>query len=182
MNVLALTPAPNAVGRTELPDFAEIYRQHFSFVWRCLAGLGVRSSGLDDAAQDAFLVVHRRLHSFRGEASLRSWLYAIVRNVASNHRRSVRRRGNEVELNEEPQSLAPPPDVQLERREADAFVAAFLARIDDKKRDVFVLACIEQLGVPEVAETLGIPLNTAYTRLRSVRQEFQAAVARRGKP
>jgi RNA polymerase sigma-70 factor (ECF subfamily) len=45
-----------------------------------------------------------------------------------------------------------------------------------------VLAVIEQMSVPEVAEALGIPLNTAYTRLRSVRADFQAALTERGAP
>ncbi|HEY3498366.1 MAG TPA: sigma-70 family RNA polymerase sigma factor, partial [Polyangiaceae bacterium] len=63
-------------------DFAGTYREHFPFVWRCLRGLGVREAALDDAAQDVFVIVHRRLRDFRGESSLRTWLYGVVRNVA----------------------------------------------------------------------------------------------------
>ena len=58
----------------------------------------------------------------------------------------------------------------------------FLHDVSEIKRDVFVLALIEQMSMPEVAQALGVPLNTAYTRLRDVRLEFQRALQRqRGK-
>ena len=66
----------------------------------------------------------------------------------------------------------------MQDQQAAAFVTRFLADVSERKRDVFVLAVLEQMSVPEVAETLGIPLNTAYTRLRDVRLEFRKALAR----
>jgi RNA polymerase sigma-70 factor (ECF subfamily) len=160
-------------------DFDALYAEHFPFVWRCLMGHGVAESALDDAAQEVFLVVHRRLAGFRGESAIRTWLYGIVRNVATNHRRSVRRRAT-APLDERLPSAKPGPDANAEDAEAAAFVARFVAALDDKKRDVFVLALVEELAVPEVAEMLGIPLNTAYTRLRAVRAEFRRALELRG--
>src|SRR5689334_9453575 len=71
-------------------NFAEIYDAQFAFVWRSLRRLGVDPSGLDDAAQDVFLVVHRRLPEFEGRASLKTWVYEIVRRVARDHRRTKR--------------------------------------------------------------------------------------------
>lgn len=176
----AIDATAKQAGPYEAEPFAEVYRQHFPFVWRCAGALGVPKSALDDACQDVFLVVHRRFSSFRGEAALRSWIYGIVRNIASNYRRGVRRRGHELEIGVEIPSVAPTPFEHAASGEAGAFVQEFLQGTDSKKRDVFVLALVEQLSVPEVAATLGIPLNTAYTRLRSVRLEFQQALARRG--
>ena len=162
----------------EVTDFAELYAAYFGFVWRCLRGLGVPEHQIDDAAQDVFVAVHRRLADFRAESSLRTWLYGFVRNVAANQRRSERRKGNVTPLEVEPPTLEAGPHEQAQDREAARFVARFVQQLDDKKRDVFVLALVEQLPIPEVAATLGIPLNTAYTRLRSVRQEFAQALAR----
>src|SRR5262249_20049740 len=148
-----------------------------------LRGLGVREPSLDDAAQDVFVVVHRRLPLFEGRSTMRTWLFGIVRNVAFNHRRA------RVRARESPE---PPPDVpataagpheSAEERQAAAFVQTFLAAQDDRKRELFVLCLLEELSVPEAAEALGIPLNTAYTRLRRVRAEFRHALAgRRGRP
>jgi RNA polymerase sigma-70 factor (ECF subfamily) len=157
------------------PDFAEVYAQQFGFVWRCLRALGVPEGTLDDAAQDVFLVVHRRLAEFRGDSALRTWLYGVIRNVASNQRRSARRRPAPVRLAIDLASPGPGPHERIEERQAAEFVQRFVAGLSDEKRDVFVLAVIEQMSIPAVAEMLGIPLNTAYTRLRSVRLEFKRA-------
>lgn len=162
--------------------FEAIYSEHFAFVWRCLRGLGVPEAGIDDAAQDVFVIVHRRLSEFRGESTLRTWLYAIVRNVASNARRSQRRKGELAELPLDAAATSGDPHQSAQDQQAARFVRSFLEGVGEKKRELFVLAVIEQLSVPEVAEALGIPLNTAYTRLRSVRAEFQAALAQRGMP
>jgi RNA polymerase sigma-70 factor (ECF subfamily) len=59
-------------------------------------------------------------------------------------------------------------------------VQRFLETLEPTRRDVFVLVVLEELGVPEVAEVLGIGVNTAYTRLRLARSEFREALARRG--
>lgn len=158
--------------------FRAFYAEHFAFVWRCLGALGVPAANLDDAAQEVFVVVHRRMPDFRGQSSVRTWLYGIVRNVAANARRSQRRKGGLSELQGDEPSAQPDPLQSLETREAADIVQAFLAQLDEKKRDLFVLAIIEQLSMPEIAPILGVPLNTAYTRLRALRGEFQSAMAR----
>lgn len=169
----AKSPRPNL-------DFRVVYAEHFAFVWRCLRSLGVAPNALDDAGQEVFLIVHRRLAEFRGESSLRTWIYGILRNVAANQRRSTRRRADETTLPAGFASLAPGPHDNLQDRQAAEFVLQFLMRLDEKKREVFTLAVLEELPIPEVAAALGIPLNTAYTRLRTSRLEFQRALARRG--
>ncbi len=74
------------------PAFDAVYAEHFSFVWRNLRRLGVRESHLDDASQEVWVVVHRRLPSFEGRSSLRTWLVGIAVRVASDHRRWRRRK------------------------------------------------------------------------------------------
>jgi RNA polymerase sigma-70 factor, ECF subfamily len=160
--------------------FDEVYVQHFAFVWRCLRGLGVPAAGLDDAAQDVFLAVHRQLSGFRGDAGIRTWLYGIARHIAANHRRRERRKLAPLEPLQ-PETVAGDPD-PLQRAanaQAASFVEQFLQKLDTKKREVFLLAMIEEMTIPEVAAALSIPLNTAYTRFRRVRAEFQRALERR---
>jgi RNA polymerase sigma-70 factor, ECF subfamily len=171
-----LATDPPAGDGAEPDAFAQVYATNFAFVWRTLRVLGVPGAQLDDAAQEVFVVVHRRLAEFRGDASLRTWLYAVVRNVAANQRRGERRRGERVPLDEQRAALDRNPAEHAEDRELLAFVQRFAAQLDDKRRDVFALAFVEELPVPEVAVLLGIPLNTAYTRVRSVRIELQEAL------
>lgn len=164
--------------------FEAIYGEHFGFVSRCLRGLGVMEANLDDAVQDVFMIVHRRLPEFRGDSMLRTWLYGIVRNVAANHRRAARRvtsvQALDARIEEELETTESGPDERAQIRQAADFVHAFLESISEKKRELFVLAVLEQMSIPEVAEALGIPLNTAYTRLRLVRGDFRAAMRARG--
>jgi RNA polymerase sigma-70 factor, ECF subfamily len=161
-------------------DFDVAYARYFPFVWRCLQSLGVPAVAVDDAAQDVFVVVHRRLPDFRHASNLRTWLYGIVRNVAANHRRSAGRKAPTQSLDARWPSDTPGPHERVQDAEAAAFVQHFLETLEPTRRDVFVLVVLEELGVPEVAEVLGIGVNTAYTRLRLARSEFREALARRG--
>src|SRR6185369_14856561 len=147
------------------------------FVWRCLRGLGVPEPLLDDAAQDVFLVVHRRLAEFAGRSSVRTWLYGIVRNVASNQRRGTARQRHPQPLDDELPSRTPGPLEHAEEAEAAAFVQRFLNTVEPKRREVFILSLLEEMSIPEVAATLSIPINTAYTRLRLVRADFHEALS-----
>jgi RNA polymerase sigma-70 factor (ECF subfamily) len=179
-------PIPVAHPRTDaaepavIPAFEVVYDQNFAFVWRCLRRLGVPDRLLDDAAQDVFIVVHRRLGEFEGRSSLKSWLFAIARRVAHDHRRRVGRKERTEEL---PETLADTrastPAHDAERAQAVRVLYEILGGLDDDKREVFVLAELEQMTVPEIADAIGANVNTVYSRLRAARQGFEAAVARR---
>ena len=176
MSTLALeAPIADAPEREAVPSFDEIYAAHFAFVWRVLRTLGVPEAGLDDAAQDVFVVVHRRLPEFEGRSTVTTWLFAIARRVAA----SYRRRGGRTEpLADEPPGTSD-TFAALSRAEAAATVMAILDRMDEDKRIVFALVELEQLSVPEVARLLDLNLNTAYSRLRLARAAFEAAVRAR---
>src|SRR5262247_1360304 len=68
--------------------FEEAYRAHFAFVWRSLRRLGVREEDAGDAAQEVFIVVHRKLPEFAGRSKLTTWLYGVCFRVASERRRA----------------------------------------------------------------------------------------------
>ncbi len=174
-------PAPAIpAATTSALELTRVYDEHFAFVWRSLRRLGVPDRALDDAAQDVFIVVHRRLAEFEGRSSLRSWLFGIARRVAHDHRRRIARKENTEELSE---ILADPhagtPAAAAERAQAVRMLHAILATLDDDKREVFILAELEQMTVPEIADAIGANVNTVYSRLRAARAAFEAAVQRR---
>jgi RNA polymerase sigma-70 factor (ECF subfamily) len=170
-------PAPHPPGSAY--RFEELYDQHFAFVWRTARRLGVAERSVDDAVQDVFIVVHRRLADFEGRSSIKSWLFGIVRRVAKDHRRRARRKDRGEAL---PDGLADPmspsPRDAASRAEALEVLYGLLESLDDDKREVFVLAELEQMTVPEIAEAISVNLNTVYSRLRAARQAFEKAVAR----
>jgi len=154
-----------------------VYRQHFKAVWRLLRRLGVAPAQLDDAAQDVFLVVQKKLGALAPDAALHSWVFAITVRVASEYRRrAARRRAEPFE-----DAIAAParsPADQTEVQEAVQLLHALLGELDEARRAVFVLSELEQLSAPEIAEVLEVNLNTVYARLRSAKKLFDAALVR----
>jgi RNA polymerase sigma-70 factor, ECF subfamily len=158
-------------------DFAALYESEFAYVWRNLRRLGVSDAQLDDATQDVFLVVHRRLGDFESRSKIRTWIFGIVLRVASTYRRTAQRRRTEP-LDERVVESTLSTDDLTERAEAGRLLRRLLDELDDDRRAVFVLAELEQMTAPEVASALGVNLNTVYSRLRSARRDINAALER----
>lgn len=170
------------------PNFEAVYREHHDFVWRSLRGMGLSEAAVDDATQEVFLVLHRRLGDFDPErGSLRAWIYGVARMTARKYRRShAQRMEREVPTEaSENASRAPAPsrgagpEEAVARTEAARLVQEFLESLDEDKREVFVLADIEGMTAPEIASSLGVNLNTVYSRLRLARKRFDALLSRR---
>ncbi|HUQ02136.1 MAG TPA: sigma-70 family RNA polymerase sigma factor [Kofleriaceae bacterium] len=160
--------------------FEDVYAQHVRFVWRTVRSFGVAEAQLEDAVQDVFIVVHRRLAEFAGRARIETWLFAIARRVAGAYRRTAMRKSDRNDaIDDVVLAAADDTFAALSRAQAAAAVTAVLDTFDEDKRIVFTLVELEQMPVPDVAELLGINLNTAYSRLRLARRAFEAAVAKR---
>ena len=129
--------------------------------------------------QDVFVVVHRRLPDFEGRRALRTWLVRILLNVVREHRRRFRRKEHHGSLpGEVVDANGPSPHEECLRSEAAALLGAILDAMQEDQREVFVLAEMEQIPVPEIAETLSLPLNTVYSRLRLARRDYQRHLVR----
>jgi RNA polymerase sigma-70 factor (ECF subfamily) len=161
--------------------FRALYEDHVAFVWRNLRRLGVRDAEVDDCTQEVFVVAHRRFGEFqdRGHGP-RAWLFQIVLRVASESRRHRRRHPEDPDGGDASgrTSVAPTQADSLARREALSRLDAALATIDEGRRAVLILHEIEEMTAPEIAQVLGIPLNTVYSRLRVARVELEGALAR----
>ncbi|MEI9952872.1 MAG: RNA polymerase sigma factor [Pseudomonadota bacterium] len=156
------------------PSMRQIFDDHAPYIWRTLRHLGIPEADTPDLCQEVFVTVHRRLSSFEGRSTLRTWLYGICIRVASEHRRRPHVR-NETALSESSESgehFAAAADADLEQRST---VQRLLGALDDDKREVVVLYEIEGFSMKEVAEILRCPLQTAYSRLHAGRALMLAA-------
>ena len=150
---------------------------NYRFVWRIVVCMGVSLAGVDDAVQEVFMVAYRRRADYDARACVRSWLFGIARNVARNHLRRARK--DRARLPEVASSRpSDVPEEHMARVEAVELVERFLAGLDARQRDVFVLAHIQGMTAPEIAAMLDVKLNTVYSRLRLARRRFERAVAR----
>jgi RNA polymerase sigma-70 factor (ECF subfamily) len=160
------------VSTTAPPSLEEVYRQHVDFVWRAVRRFGVPAEHAEDAVQDVFMIVQRKLPEFRGDAALTTWLYAIARGVVSNQRRSASRAAKRLDAVERPPAPETPED-SARRNQAAALVAEFIEGLDADKRDVFVLCDVEGVPGPQAAEAIGISTNLLHSRLRTARLKFR---------
>ena len=155
-------------------DFDRVFADTRPFVWRVLGRLGVARADIADVCQEVFLIVHRRLEDYDGRP-LHAWCYGICVRVAADYRKRAHRRHETIgEAPAEPRTAAE-QERSLELGRARARLERVLAQLDQSKREVFVLYELEELTMSEVAQIVGCPLQTAYSRLHAARKDVRAA-------
>jgi RNA polymerase sigma-70 factor (ECF subfamily) len=178
-----VTTLPTALPLAETgvtPDLAELHAEHVDWVFRSLQRLGVREPDLEDALQEVFVVVHRRLDSFDGSSRITTWLFGIAMRVAAAHRRKAHRRLEllSADPTTEHVSQGRSPEEQAVASEAREQVLVILDSMDLPKRVVFVMFELEEMSAPSIAHELEIPIGTVYSRLDAARKEFVRAAQR----
>lgn len=179
-----ISPSAHAAEASDSPpagvrSFEELCEQYFDFVWKCARAFGATAQDVDDVVQEVFLVAQRRRADLTEESLTRSWIYGITRRVVASHRRRWRDRskGDRTEV-DALESSDRSPLAATENNVQLRLLSSLLERLDEKKREVFVLSEILEMSGPEIAEALGIPLNTAYSRLRAAHEEFEEGLRR----
>jgi RNA polymerase sigma-70 factor, ECF subfamily len=172
---LAEPPGSAPLVAIPLQDFESIYREHFDFACRSLRVLGVAVDALEDAAQDVFGIASRKLAEFEGNSSIKTWIFAIVQRVAANQRRTDRRKRAPLEplALESAAAEAPSPESQAQSAQSAALIQAFCDGLDEGRRTLLVLGLIEGVPMRELASSLGVPLQTAYSRARVLRKDLE---------
>jgi RNA polymerase sigma-70 factor (ECF subfamily) len=158
-------------------SFDEVYDEHFDYVYRIVSRLSA-GRDVDDLVQDVFVVVHRKVGDFDGQAPITSWLFKIAYRVVRAHQRKQRVRGalfslfeKEVDREEAPRQLQ-----LVEHAKRTETTLAALHRLSFKKRAVLLLHSVEGWSCEEIAEELAVPLGTVHTRLHHARRDMRAMV------
>lgn len=173
----ASVPADDIVFDTAVPaappTFDEVYEEHFDYVYRVVVRLAGREQA-EDLAQDVFAVVHRRLGEFEGRARITTWLFQIAYRVVGAHiRRERLRRALLAAVGVAGDEPTPAAALRgLERAAEAAGLVRALARLSWKKRAVLVLHEVEGWSCDLIAERMGVPTPTVYTRLHHARKEL----------
>jgi RNA polymerase sigma-70 factor (ECF subfamily) len=166
-------PAGSAERRADLADFQRFYVEHVDLVRSVVARLLGPHAGVDDAIQEVFLVAFRKRSSFAGQARASTWLYSIAQRVAMSTRRRARVRSwLGFDAAPEPADLATPQTI-FERREAAEQLYLLLDQLADKKRTVWILYELEGLPGEAIAQVIGCPVSTVWTRLYHARRELE---------
>ncbi len=182
MQADAVAVAPVMVPAGALPDLAAIYRQHFTYVWHALRRMGVNNADLEDLTQEVFVVVHRRLHTYDTTRPLKPWLLGILFRVASDWRRRAfqyrETRPGDVDATDGAAS----PEQNAADAQNRALIMRALDTLDFDRRAVLVMHEFHDHPIPDIAAALGIPVNTAYSRLRLARAHLSETLKKLTRP
>lgn len=160
--------------------YADVYRQHFAFVWRSLRRLGVAERELADGVQEVFLVVFKKLPELELTGKITTWLFAVCLRVASDWRRRAHRRHEQIGV----EQAEPAAKIEESRLlELRALLRKALDLMPMDQRAVFVAFELEGMTGDEIAIALKLPTPTVHSRLRLARERFRAVLDReRGRP
>jgi RNA polymerase sigma-70 factor, ECF subfamily len=163
-------------------NFDDVYASHIGDVERWSRRLCGPGEDVEDFIHEVFLVVHRRLPEWRGEAKITTWLFAICDRIDRKRRRRRRLRRltapwDQVRMGRIP-SGDPSPLERMERRESARRLYQALDRLDDKYRTPLILFELEGMTGESVAELTGTSLATVWVRLHRGREKLLAAMSR----
>ncbi len=173
--------------------FGELVDRHRTAVYRAaVAALG-SAADADDVAQDAFLLAYRRLDSFRGEASFKTWLLTITWHQAINRRRSLSRAlrrivrpGTSADADDGDAFLAslaavgPTPEETAAHRQFGRAIEREISALTPKLRDALLLAQSGAHSYEEIAAMLAIPIGTVKWRVSEARRVIKVRLRQRG--
>ncbi len=188
MNQLGVAVALAELDGKPVLELEAIYREHSAAVskWvRRLWGPGGASGSVDaeDLLQEVFLVVQRRLGSFRAEAALTTWLYGITVLVVNARRKKERwrrflwrRAGPELELEH---AASPAVQEDFERAEAARLVYSVLNDLSERDRTLLILFELEHLPGAEIAKIIGTSEPNVWVAMTRARVRFKKAFEHR---
>jgi len=162
---------------------AEYHALAYSLAYRVLGDAG----DAEEVAQDAFVRVHGAMASFRGEASLKTWILRIVHRLSLNRRRDRSRTAwhrlglaRNCDVNQVPPmpSGEPDPEARLISRQTRAQVMKAVDGLSPPLREVVVLSSLGELTYEEIARVLGVPVGTVSSRLHAARRQLADKLAR----
>lgn len=182
------------VGRLQAGDksvFRELVRRHQEKVYRLSLRLTRDESKAQDAMQDAFLQVFRKIEQFQEQSAFTTWLYRITVNAALMRMRTERRHREtsledaspryteQGEMAEPVDDWAPPVDDDVANRELAVHAREAVDALPEAYRSVFMLREIEELSTEDVAQILDLTIPTVKTRLHRARLALRKAIADR---
>jgi RNA polymerase sigma-70 factor, ECF subfamily len=171
---LGLTKRPAAPEPAVADECFQAYRRELSYLLGSLRRLGVPACDVEDVLHEVFLVMLRRWDDYDERRPLRPWLFGIAFRVASGQRR----RGSRELLGDSPEAedVGARPDEVVAANQSRSLLLKALAALPIERRAVLIMHEVDEISMREIAEHLGIPLFTAYSRLRKGRRELEAAL------
>ncbi|MFH1622765.1 MAG: RNA polymerase sigma factor [Candidatus Omnitrophota bacterium] len=159
----------------DVGSFEKIYRAYSGFVYNVSLRIARSHRDAEEVTQNVFLILYRKLKSFRFRSSLKTWIYRIAVNLAINHAKKVSKERDRVVEYDDSIGIEPSRDVigeNLDREQKEKTIARLLGALNPDQRACIVLRNINGLSYEEIAQTLNININTVRTRLKRARERL----------
>lgn len=186
------TPDPELARRVADGDreaFKVMMKRHNQALFRTARAILKNDEEAEDSVQESWLLAHRSMGSFRGDAKLSTWLVRIAVNESLGRLRRSRRSAEVIPMsvddtdvpmqeNMPDESHAAAPEVQALRGEVRKLIESRIDKLPDAFRTVFVLRAVEEMSVEETAAALDIPQATVRTRFFRAKSLLRESLSR----
>ena len=183
-------PLPDTIRRAQAGDqaaIAALVAEQQRYVYSIAMSITRDPADAADLTQDALIRLIRAIGSYRGETKLSTWLYRLVVNLGIDR---MRRRGNPpIRLDDDGTDIdlpsdAPQDDVAgtVERTEQAQAVRAAIAKLPDAQRLALTLHYFEDLRYEDIADVMGVPLNTVKSHIRRGKERLAILLAPSAEP
>ncbi|MBM4014614.1 MAG: RNA polymerase sigma factor [Planctomycetes bacterium] len=166
----------DALRRGDERAFEQLYRLHSDGLFHLAERMLGNAADAADVLQETFVAVFRRIETWRGEGSLKSWLYQIAVRFAL---RAKRRRPITIDFEDEEHATPPavhdPPPAEMDFRAA---VDQEIQRLPTRARMVFVMHTVDGMTHPEIARVLEVDEGTSKSQLHYARSLLKRRLAR----
>jgi RNA polymerase sigma-70 factor (ECF subfamily) len=167
------------ISHKDLTAFRKLVERHKAFVFNTCCNLIGSFQQAEEVAQDVFLQVYQSAGSFRHQSKVSTWIYRIAVNRSFNVIRSNKRSRSIKSLTtlEIKESEGKEPDTLLEKKELRGLLRAAVDSLPEKQRTAFILNKHENLSPSEIAEILGISINSVEVRIHRAKKNLQKKLA-----
>ncbi len=170
-------------------EYGVLVKRYRRLVWAAVDAVVADETAAADLVQEAFIRAYEKLHTFRGRSRFSSWLYRVARNQALSHVRRLRRRPPPASLDDgaagerdlhEKTAGDGGPDQDYEHLARARAVERMLKSLPASYRELVNLHYLGEFSYQDIADTLGMPINTVKTKLRRARLRLQEQARRLG--
>jgi RNA polymerase sigma-70 factor (ECF subfamily) len=161
----------------DLECFKKLYQAAGGFVYNVAWRVIGNKEDAEEVTQEVFLTVYHKLKEFRFQSSFKTWVYRIAVNHAINYsKKAAKQRNRTVEYDEKFNAVSVNPEagLNMEQEAREKLVHKFLSSLNPEQRACIVLRNMEGLSYQQIAESLGININTVRSRLKRAREALMS--------
>jgi RNA polymerase sigma factor (sigma-70 family) len=169
--------AMRAIAAGDRRAFEILYARHRGALWSFIRQFVADAQLAEEVLQDTLVALWRSAGSFRGEAQVTTWLFAIARRQAYTHLRKRRPVPVDATDRDSVADPEPTPDRVVAARDELQRVSGWLGDLSPELRETLLLALAGDLSYPEIADVLTVPVGTVKSRVANARRQLAAKIA-----